>query len=1018
MARNKMPDVMVLLPGIMGSVLKKDGNVVWGYNAASIAKALFTLGGSMRRALALPHDDPAVDDLGDGVVADALMSDLHLLPGIWKIDGYTKIAAAIKANFEVTEGKNFFPFSYDWRRDNRVAARQLARAAHTWLGDWRQASGNAEAKLILIGHSMGGLVSRYFLECLEGWKDTKALVTFGTPYRGSLNALDGLANGVKKGPLELSDLARELTAMYQLLPVFECYDAGDGKLVRVGETSKIPHVDAIKAEAALAFHREIQAAVASNQNLPQYQGNRYRIFPVVGIEQQTNLTGRLDGEKVIMLQTYKGRELGGDGTVPRVSAIPLEMSDNPAAMYAATQHGSLQNADAVIKDLIGALTGLDIDLGSFRALKIKKLEIQNPVALKIEDVYFAKEPITVRARPKFSERIGEMRALLWRSGDDQLRAQATLREAGGGWHQAEFAPPGAGAYRVTVTGPEVETAEDAFVVAELAGAPVESEKHVFDLGTMRGGDLSFGGGITRGERGGPRSAVPPAEIEVTLSAETRAEIPVDGIEVVAFRVELAAEAVPLAVSQQALAKPDMPIMVSLSVENDALEIVGDTQFKIDPPASGEPRNGFFRVKGKRVGEVRLAVAFRQGGSVLGIISLAMTVVSGTARALPAQGAAIAAPGDVADDDKLALLVEQRTENGRVFYEFILHSEALGLPYRRLRSDPLLDRGGGAAATTQAFVERIYERVTQELKSWNDLKKLQREAHALGVMLCQELFEPKVAKELWPLRDRIKLVQVVSWEPYIPWELVILEDPDSGDKDERFLAEYGLVRTLSDIMPPRALPLAKWFYLGATFPMGTYPSIGAELDYFTGTSPKSLQGHGITSSAVPSGLDAFYDFLAAGDFDVLHIACHGKSEHQSIEQAELVLGDEIPPGSSTVQLVEVDTITVQAQARLKQRRPLVFLNACETGREGAVLTAWGGWPNVFLRAGAGVFVGTSWPVRDKPAADFSIAFYNALLGGKTLAEAADAGRAAAKETGDASWLAFKVYGHPRARREAT
>ena len=51
---------------------------------------------------------------------------------------------------------------------------------------------------------MGGLVSRYFLECLEGWKDTKALVTFGTPYRGSLNALDGLANGLKKGPLDLS----------------------------------------------------------------------------------------------------------------------------------------------------------------------------------------------------------------------------------------------------------------------------------------------------------------------------------------------------------------------------------------------------------------------------------------------------------------------------------------------------------------------------------------------------------------------------------------------------------------------------------------------------------------------------------------------------------------------------------------------------------------------------------------------------------------------------------------------
>ena len=111
MARHKMPDVVVLLPGITGSVLKKDGKVVWGFSAATIGKALFTLGGSMRRALALPHDDPAVDDLGDGVTAAALMPDLHLLPGIWKIDGYTKIAEALQANFDVTEGQEFLSLS-------------------------------------------------------------------------------------------------------------------------------------------------------------------------------------------------------------------------------------------------------------------------------------------------------------------------------------------------------------------------------------------------------------------------------------------------------------------------------------------------------------------------------------------------------------------------------------------------------------------------------------------------------------------------------------------------------------------------------------------------------------------------------------------------------------------------------------------------------------------------------------------------------------------------------------------
>lgn len=454
----KMSDVIVLLPGITGSVLKKDGKVVWGYSAATIARALFTLGASMAQELAMSNDDPEADDLGDGIVADALMPDLHLLPGIWKIDGYGKIVEAIRTTFDVTEGKNFFPFPYDWRRDNRASARKLARAADGWLKAWRESSGNASAKLILVCHSMGGLVSRYFLECMEGWKDTKALVSFGTPYRGSLNALDGLSNGMKKGPLELSSLARQLTSLYQLLPVFECYDGGDGKLVRIGETANIPGVDAAKAAAALAFHREIEKAVTANQELSQYQSSGYRIHPVVGIGQETSLSARWEKDKVVLLNTYKEEVLGGDGTVPRVSAVPIERSDDPDAIYAATQHGSLQNADPVLANLIGILSGINLDLRAFRKRDVH-------VALEVEDVYFVGEPITVRARP--SKEGVALKATLWMRG--QGAAASMLMKAGDGdWLVGEFAPPAAGVYRVTIEGVDVETAEDCFVVVAAA----------------------------------------------------------------------------------------------------------------------------------------------------------------------------------------------------------------------------------------------------------------------------------------------------------------------------------------------------------------------------------------------------------------------------------------------------------------------------------------------------------------------------------------------------------------------
>jgi hypothetical protein len=96
MPRQEMSDIIVLLPGITGSVLKKNGKVVWGYSSSSIATALITQGGSMEKELAMAHDDPEADDLGDNIIADALMPDLHLLPRIWKIDGYSKCADTIK----------------------------------------------------------------------------------------------------------------------------------------------------------------------------------------------------------------------------------------------------------------------------------------------------------------------------------------------------------------------------------------------------------------------------------------------------------------------------------------------------------------------------------------------------------------------------------------------------------------------------------------------------------------------------------------------------------------------------------------------------------------------------------------------------------------------------------------------------------------------------------------------------------------------------------------------------------
>ena len=148
MARSKMPDVVVLLPGILGSVLQKNCKDIWALSAGAMARGLFT-GLASIKDLALDSDPPGVEDIGDNVTASRLMADTHLFPGFWKIDGYSRIVQTILSKFQVELGQNYFEFPYDWRRDNRLAAVQLKRLSKAWLDSWRQKSGNAKARLVL-----------------------------------------------------------------------------------------------------------------------------------------------------------------------------------------------------------------------------------------------------------------------------------------------------------------------------------------------------------------------------------------------------------------------------------------------------------------------------------------------------------------------------------------------------------------------------------------------------------------------------------------------------------------------------------------------------------------------------------------------------------------------------------------------------------------------------------------------------------------------------------------------------
>lgn len=453
------PDVVILLPGITGSVLTNaKGKDVWGVSAGVVWRAITSLGGSITGL------ELAGDDVDDGVTATRLVADVTLVPGLIKIDGYSRVGEYLVQQLGLTEGRNFHPFPYDWRRDNRINAGRLQAKAMDWLEQWRASSGNADAKLVLIGHSMGGLVARYFIECLGGWQHTRTLMTLGTPHRGSLNAVGFVANGMKKGigplGLDLSPLLRSLTSVYQLLPIYPCVSVGGAPLVRVADAAaagSLPHMDAQRAQAARAFHQEIQDAQAANAKDTAYAERGPVVMPLVGIEQPTAQSAQVQGGKVTLLNTYEGQDQGGDGTVPRVSGTPIEMGQAKREVYAAESHGALQNADGTLANLKGVLTRDKID---FR--KFQRAEDVAMLRLELDDVVLPGEKLAVRVRP--SDGNPKIKVTIAPTEGGAAIEAPLRRDAEPRWQSGEFALA-PGVWRVTAHGEGATPVSDLVVVA-------------------------------------------------------------------------------------------------------------------------------------------------------------------------------------------------------------------------------------------------------------------------------------------------------------------------------------------------------------------------------------------------------------------------------------------------------------------------------------------------------------------------------------------------------------------------
>jgi hypothetical protein len=447
-----MTDVLVVIPGIMGSTLHKGGRPVWEPSGSATVSGLTSLFRNVK-SLRLP---PGIGDQhpGDDVRATALMPDFRLPFGLWTFDiGYTALLDFLRTTFAVVEPTaeapaspaNLITFPYDWRLSNRHNGELLRDFAGPALERWGgQGAPFDDAKLIFICHSMGGLVARWYIDHLGGAAVTRKLITLGTPHRGALNALEQVVNGVRKGPgpfkLNLTDFARSLPSLYQLLPEYACIESGDD-LAKTTEVA-VPELATDLAADAMNFHVQIDQPRSKAQ--PGYE-----LHPIVGFEQPTWTTARIQGQRITPIRTIRTRHEDGaivevdgrgDATVPRLSAAPPDVDPAGAILkYAADNHGGLVHNRSVFDELEGILTANPV---RYRA-PVSRL------AVDIDQVLDFGEPLIVRAGlPE-----GDPIALEAVVTDQDGRERDVTRLSGTAQAQyAELTLPDPGVYQVTVRG--------------------------------------------------------------------------------------------------------------------------------------------------------------------------------------------------------------------------------------------------------------------------------------------------------------------------------------------------------------------------------------------------------------------------------------------------------------------------------------------------------------------------------------------------------------------------------------
>lgn len=439
------------------------------------------------------------------------------------------------------------------------------------------------------------------------------------------------------------------------------------------------------------------------------------------------------------------------------------------------------------------------------------------------------------------------------------------------------------------------------------------------------------------------------------------------------------------------------------------EVVGDASHEVSFLAEEDDVIKFC-VRGLQPGSAEVLIVARQGSRSVATFTLKPVFVE--AAPAPLRAEANVAPASAVAEGRIVLRIyEFKTGDSAVRLQFNLTSDSPEVA----ELDSLQINGGFSLEGYTSEVIRQVENAwnlrqtgsEQEIYS-SFLERMRADAKVRTKALIPDI----IRRRLWQFRDRITEIQVISGEPLIPWELMYLSDPDGNDRDgECFFAERALTRWLHNAPLNRRRMRPHEGKCHYVIPAYSDPNTALK----GAAAEKAMLVEAIDGiTEIPATSNAVRQFLAedARDCALLHFACHGRTQPNTTIASDLLMVSQRNAQGADVQ----DPLTwqdVYANADFGPGGgPLVFVNACQTGREGSGIAGPAGFASAFLRPdsrrGAAAFIGALWSVDDKLAGQFAAKVYDGLANNLSLGRAVAEAREVCKNSNDFTWLAYTVY----------